>query len=291
MSTPTTTTTTENITRTVYGAVVQTTLFLDQTFELIPNTTLNEKFGVQSGVSAAVTPTLGYYGIGIGGHTMTAGVNGIYLPTPVEHEATDAALFTHLPFVLCLPNADLSQAEQSAYAMRTTLTVAGTTYIAYYLKRLDYSTTQIQMQLKSVASDGTVTTTTFTPSTSNLNPTPVSLVTTGENVTTGDYVTSTAKLTITLSVTDIENLLNVANVIYGDEAYALISEMCLVSGVDKLINVTGSTGTSYTFNEVIMAQVASFVNTMIPARFMNSAVSVVLDMGATEALLKTTATS
>lgn len=289
--TTTSTTTTENITRTVYGAVVQTTLLLDQTFALVANTTLNEKFGVQSGQTSNVTPTLGYYGIGIGGHTMTAGTDGIYLPTPVEHEATDAALFNHLPFVLCLPSADLTTAQQAAYAMRTTLTVSGTQYIAYYLKRLDYSTTQVQMQLKSVDSDGNTTTTTFTPSTSNLNPTPSVLATTGENVTTGDYVTATAKVTITISEDDIENLLNVANIIYGDEAYALISEMCLVTGVDKLVNATNSSGTSYTFNEVIMAQVASFVNTMIPVRFLNSAVSLVLDMGATESLLKATVTS
>jgi hypothetical protein len=246
---------------------------------------------VQAGQSSPNTPTLNYFGIGIGGHTMTAGTNGIYLPTPVEHEATDAALFNHLPFVLCLPNADLSQTEQAAYAMRTTLTISGTTYIAYYLKRLDYSTTQIQMQLKSVASDGTVTTTTFVPSTSNLNPTPSALTTSGENITTGNYVTSTAKVTITLSETDIQNLLNVANIIYGSEDYALISEMCLCTGVDKLIPVTSSSGASYTFNEAIMVQVASFVNTMIPVLFLNSDVSLVLDLGATEALLKSSAST
>jgi hypothetical protein len=288
MSTPNVTTTTENITRTVYGAVVQTTLFLDQQFGLIQNTTLNEKFGVQSGVSSTVSPTLGYYGIGIGGHTMTAGTDGIYLPTPVQHEPTDAALFNHLPFVLCLPTNDLSQAEQANYAMRTTLTIAGVTYIAYYLKLLDYSTTQIQMQLKSVAQDGTVTTTPFVPSTSNLNPTPSALATSGVNVTTGNYVTSTAKVTINFSTDDITNLLNVANIIYGSESYALISEMCLVSGVVKPISVTNSSGGSYTFNEVIMAQVCSFVNTMIPVQFLNAAVSVVLDLGATEALLSAT---
>ena len=290
MSTPNVTTTTENITRTVYGAVVQTTLFLDQQFGLVPNTTLNEKFGVQSGVSSTVTPTLGYYGIGIGGHTMTAGTNGIYLPTPVEHEATDAALFKHLPFVLCLPTNDLSQAQQANFAMRTTVTVAGVTYIAYYLKKLDYSTTQIQMQLKSIDSSGNVTTTPFVPSTSNLNPTPVALSTSGVNVTTGNYVTSTAKVTITISTDDITNLLNVANILYGNESYALISEMCLVSGVVKPISVTPPTGGSYTFNEVIMAQVCSFVNTMIPVQFLNTAVTVVLDLGATESLLSATST-
>jgi hypothetical protein len=288
MSTPNVTTTTENITRTVYGAVVQTTLFLDQQFGLVANTTLNEKFSVQPLVSSTVTPTLGYYGIGIGGHTMTAGTNGIYLPTPVEHEATDAALFNNLPFVLCLPTNDLTQAEQANYAMRTTITVAGVTYIAYYLKVLDYSTTQIQMQLKSIDSSGNVTTTPFVPSTSNLNPSPVSLSTSGVNVTTGNYVTSTAKVTITFSTDDITNLLNVANILYGSESYALISEMCLVSGVVKPISVTGPTGASYTFNEVIMAQVCSFVNTMIPVQFLNTAVSVVLDLGATESLLSAT---
>jgi hypothetical protein len=289
MSTPTTTTTTtENITRTVYGAVVQTTLFLDQLFDLVQNTTLNEKFGVQQGVSSSVTPTLNYYGIGIGGHTMTAGTDGIYLPTPLEHEPTDAALFKHLPFVLRLPTNDLSQAEQAAYAMRTTLTVGGVNYIAYYLKRLDYSTTQVQMQLKSVASDGTVSTTTFTPTTSNLNPVANPLATSGVNLTTGDYVTSTAKVTIAFTVNDITELLNAANIIYGDPSYALISELCLVSGVDKPITVTTTTGASYTFLEAIMAQVASFVNTLIPVRFLNSEVDIVLDLGATEALLTTT---
>lgn len=284
--------TSENITRTVYGAAVQTYLFTSQDFALTPNTTLNEKYNVQSGIlpSNSGQPTLQYYAIGNGGHTMTEGTDGVYLPQTIQHQATDAALFKQLPFVLCLPSADLTQAQQAAYAMRTQITVAGTTYIAYYLKRIDYSTTEVEMQLKTVV-NGVETTTTFVPTAGNLSPTPADLSTSGVNVTTGNYVTATAKVTITFSEDDITQLQNVANIMYGNPQYAIISEMALVTGVDQGVPATGANSASYTFNEALVAQCATFIETLIPVQFLNSAVSVVVDIGSTDPLGTTTTVS
>lgn len=275
----------ENITRTIFGSYLQTCHLLGLPFSMRANTTLNEKFGIQSGIAPDVVeiPRMRYYAIGNGGHRMTAGGDGLSKPEPIQHRATDAACFNHIPFVLREPDADLSLSQRANYGLRREETHNSVRYIAYYLKRIPMGGVNPAMEYKAVA-NGETTTTPFVPNSANLNPTPPSLSESGVNVVTGDYTTSTAKLTLSLTAEDVAELLNVANILYQDDGYAIISEIALVSGVDKVVTSPSVGATTINFNDVIAAQVVSHINAFFPVKFSNNGTEIIVDVGASEPL-------
>jgi hypothetical protein len=277
----------ENITRTIYGSALQTYLLTGRTFSRKANSTLNEKFNIQKDTlpNSTSTPTLGYYAIGNGGHTWSAGAGGIGKPDPLQHIATDAANFNHIPFVLRTLDNDLTALERARYALRRIETIDGVQYAAYYLKRIDYTGVTVDMQLKTIA-NGVTTVSTFTPDSSNLNPTPQQLSSTGVNSTDGTYACATAKIDLSLDQDDCTELLNVAKIKYGDDSYAIISEVGLVSGVDQMVQASGQGNSTFQFNEAIAAQLISFINAFYPVKYLNTGIDIVLDVGATEPLFK-----
>lgn len=276
------------ITRTAYGGYLQTTQLTGRPFALVPSTTLNEKLGIQSGIipAAGTMPFLNYFVIGNGGHKFTVGANGIGKPEPVQHRATDAALYSQIPFVLREPANDLTQAQMAAYRLRVPLVINGVNYIAYYGKVFDYTGVAAAMQLTTVNPDGSTTVTPFVPDSTNLNPTPPDLSSTGVNVVTGQYVTSSSKLPLNLTANDQQELLNVANIMFGDPELAIISEIGLCSGVDKTVAGGGSGQPTFNYTEAIAVQIVSFFNSFYAMEYADDGIQVLLDVGATEPLLK-----
>lgn len=273
----------ENICRTIYGSRLQTSLLLGIPTPIATSSTLNEKFNIQSttAINQSDIPAMKYVSIGNGGHKMVTGPNGVSKPDYVPHQPSDAALFNHLPFVLREITNDLSTGDRAKYGLRRIEAHNGVSYIAYYLKRLDYSDVTAGMDYKTVTNGATVTTA-FIPNNSNLNPTPAPISNTGVNVATGNYISATAKVPFSLDATEVSEILNVANIIYGDDGYAIISEIGLCSGVDKLITVGAGGSNAFNFNEVIAAQVVSFMNCFFAMKFNNSGIDVLLDVGSTE---------
>lgn len=273
----------ENTVRTIFSAYLQTCMLLGRPVTILPGSTLNEKLGIQSDVMIAAdqVPKMRYAAIGNGGHKMVMGANGISRPEPIQHRSTDAALYNQLPFILRTANNDLSPVEREKYGLRRLEEHGGISYIAYYLKRLDYLNVNAQMEYKTV-NEGVTTTTPFVPNNSNINPVPPDLANTGVNVTTGDYVSATAKVPFTLDVDEVDEIINVSNIIYNDSGYAIISEIALCSGVDKIVTTSQGTGVGFNINEVIGTQVVSFINGFFAMNFSNAGLSVTFDLGATE---------
>lgn len=270
----------ENVTRTAYGAYLQSCLMLGTPFELKEYTTLNEKFGIQAGVALPpnVYPKVNYFCIGNGGHGWTMGTDNIPLTKIKQHKATDAALFNQLPFVLRQVGNDLTPADRVKYALRKELVVGGNTYIAYYLRRVDMSDANVMLEYRNV-NNGIITTTPFIPSAENLNPTAVDLNNSGVNTVNGDYVTCTSQMPISFSPAEIDEFMLATEVLYGDINYAIISEIGLCSGYDKVITVSPSTGVSFNFTEAIGVQIASHITAMHPARYSTNGIEKILDVG------------
>lgn len=275
----------ENIVRTVLGASLQTCQLLGKPVQIKPNSTLNQKHGIQESTVFADDDKISmmYVAIGNGGHRMVVGTGNISRPEPLQHSPRDCALYNQLPFVLRLPNQDLSVSQRAKYRLRKHVTHDGQTYVAYFLKVLDLSETEPQLELRTVA-DGVTTSTPYTPTLSDLNPTPPAITTGQVLTTTGDYIAATAKVPFIMTPDDIQELLNVCNIIYGDDNYAMISEIALCAGADRA--VTGDfNGTSAGYTEAIGVQVMSFINSFFSAKFSNSGVAVNLDVGSVENLL------
>lgn len=274
-------------TRTVYSSYLQTCMLTGVQFQMKPFTTLNERFDIESGVAPAsnALPTLRYMTIGNGGHRMVVGAGGKTKPEPIQHLATDAAAYDPLPFVIRDPINDLTPVERANYCLRKAITIGTDPKIAYYGRRIDFTGVLTTMEHRVIDEDGTTTTTPFVPDSSNLNPIPQPINNSGVNILTGEYVAASAKISIVLTPWEAAELLNVAKTLYDDEDFAIISEIQLVTGVDKVINASGPNG-SFNFNEVICAQVATHVAAFYPIRFSTNGIEIFLDVGASEPLWK-----
>jgi len=280
----------EVITRTGYGAHLQTCMKFRRPYPIYTNTTLNEKLNIQSGVKPPVGeyPYCGYLAIGNGGHKVAQGADNMSAPDPVEHIATDAAPFKILPFVLREQTDDLSEPQRRKYALRREEEHNGVRYYAYYLMRMDLSALNPTLELVVVDGD-TKTTSPFVPTSEVLSPVPQELSPTGVNTVDGDYLSASAKVPIVFTEDDMTELRNVAKVLFGADKYAIISELIPCYGYDKMVDSPAPGNTTIPFNEAIAVQVDSFINTFIAAKFTKSGFDMLLDAGTSEPLFKLTA--
>lgn len=274
-------------TRTAYGIALQTAKKLGLPFTLVENTTLNEKFNVQSGVAPppAVYPNLQYLAIGNLGHTMVRADDGSYESLPEIHYGDDAACYNHIPFVLREVNNDLTAAQRSRYRMRRQEEWNGRQYYAYYLRRLDFTGVNVQLQRIEVNEDGTVTTTPFIPTTDVLNPTPPSVSNTGTVLGSRRSTTAEATVTIRLTAEDVAEIIEAHRIRTGSNRSPVISEMALCSGVDREVTGPSSGSGNFTYTEAIAAQVNVFIATNQPVGYSIDGVEFTLDVGGVEPLL------
>lgn len=279
------------ITRTIYGSRLQTALLLGLPYSSVANTTLNEKFDVFAGVQpdnpATNLPRVRYFAIGKGGHRNMTGADGQPYVAPIQHSAGDAALFSHIPFLIRPVDQDLTVGQREKYAMRVVQNVNGTPHVCYYLKRLDFTDVTSAM-LYNAVNDGVTTSSPFVPTGANLNPTPPEIPSDEVVTTTGDYLSTSALLRLDFSAEDVAELVNVAKVMFDNEYYAVISEIALVAGVDKIVTVPAHGGGTFNYLEAIAATITTHITGHYPVGYTNQGFDFGLDLGATEPLLGVT---
>lgn len=275
----------KSLIRTPYGIYLQNALYSGLPYSMIPNTTLNEKLSILAGVAPPQNayPQLKYFCIGNGGHQMAIGANNIPKHVPTQHLATDASLFKPMPFILREPQNDLIPQERALYALRREEQYNGKTFIAYYLRRIDYSLARVEMTLFTVDEKGNrLQEEPFVPDARNLNPTPQTLSSSGLNVIKGQYVSVETKIDLAFNPEQAAELRNVANIMYADEELAIVSEVGLVSGLDRNIQLTNSS----TFKEVIAAQICHIAHTAHSAFAEDLGFKMAMSVAATEPLFK-----
>ena len=275
----------ETVTRTIYSAHLSTCKLLKRPFTILPNSTLNQKFNLFSSEVPAINeyPVLGYIGIGNKGADYDVTTSGYVLTTPLPHLPRHASLYNFLPFVVRDINNDLSPTERLKYRLRVPMTIGSGQYVAYYLRALTIENIIPAVELRNV-NDGTITTNTFTPALSDLSPVPPDLSNVNLNNPNGDYLVSTAKVTFTLNQQDINEILNACDIIYGDPRYAVINEIALCTGLDKVLQGTfGATVSNYT--DIIAAQIAAFISQYHALTTNTTQVEILFDLGSVEPLL------
>lgn len=273
------------VTSHIMGVRLQDFKLLNMPYTLMTNTTLNELFGIQAGVNVPANqfPSLGYLAIGNGGHTMATAADGLSYPALYNHSPTDCALINHIPFIMVPANNDLSSAQRANYAMRVPMTINGVNYIAYYLLKLNLSNVTIQV-LQNTVNNGTVTSVPWTPTTANLHPTPTTPDPTGAVTTSGQYVSVQAIITVALQDTDIQNIMNVANILYGTSNLAIISEAALVAAYPLQVSVPVTGGGTLTYTETIAATICSSMSAFYSLPSLNDNLTLTFDVGGAESL-------
>lgn len=276
----------ETVTPTIAAAHLQTCKLLKKPFTLLPNSTLNQKFGVYQDELPATNeyPGLAYIGIGNKGMTYELAANNFLLSTPIPHLPRHAALYNMIPFVVRPANDDLTAAERMQYRLRVPVTTAGgTNLVAYYLRTLDLTNTVPTVELRNV-NNGTITTQPFQHDLSDLSPTPPVISNVNLNNPDGDYLVSTAKTIFRLEQNDITNIMEACQMLYGDARYAAINEVALVTGVDKVVQGVFN-GVSANYTEVIVAQIAAFIAQSHILTASTREVEIGLNVGSVEPLL------
>lgn len=305
----------QHVTRTIYGSYLQTTRVLRRPVDIKEFTTINEAINdpikvphqprVQTIGKQETEPyddtndsdliKIGYVVIGNGGHmaSVGAGNNISYMDLNV-HESTDSAPFKMIPFV-CRPIAnDLPDDERANYRLRKVLTIDGEHYVAYFAKVLDFTNSEVQMNIARTIS-GKTETTPFVPTINNIRATPV----TPGTINDGTKVFAAAKAVFTFNEKDVGYLIEAAINLYGSAREAIISELAFCSGVDKKIVREYPVDGNQTSNGAIAnrnlleaqaVQVCCFANTYYQANFGMLGFEVPFDIGAIEPLFgKTTA--
>lgn len=271
--------------RTAVNAELQTAIYLNKQHIVHPFTSLNELHGIAANlaINEGEVPSLKYIAIGNKGHRSETGVDGITITKGVPHQTSDTGLYNQIPFVMRLPQNDLNAQQRNQYRLRKVLNVNGQDYIAYYLRVLDMSATVPRTELR-VTTNGTTVATPFEFSQSNLRPSIPVIGTNQVLVTSGESIAVTAKVPFRISADDATELRNVATILYGNEAYAIVSELATVTGVDRLVS-SEVNGSPIQYYEAVGAQIASFISTYYPFDILRDGATADLDVGNVEALL------
>ena len=228
-----------NTVRTPHGAALQ----LAQLFNIVPqvqeHSTLNEKFQVAADERLGITemPSASYICIGNGGHNSTT-ANNITSIQGVPRLTLATALYNHIPFIIRPVADDLGANERAMYRLRVIETHGSVEYAAYYCRKFSVSTVYITTEHSATESD--------------LNPVkPISTDTAA--------ISTVAKIPFDLTADEVKEIKDAQRLIHGVEGFATISEIGLVTGVDREL-LGDFNGSSEHYMEVVAAQIHSSSN-------------------------------
>lgn len=232
--------------------------------DYVVNSTFNEKYDVLASDHIGTTsiPVIKWIGLGVGSDYMaqlTHPTSGAVIdnPTPYIHSNEDAIPFIPFPFLMRKEGEDdLTSTERAKYAMRYTVTIDGISYVCYMLRRVDVTNDKVTSKVVTVNGNGEITDISpLEASTAPLNPTRDKNYT-GESSSSNEYLRVRAPLALTLDPSDIAELINCANIIFGASDIE-ITEFALVGGISKTTAVVDGTN-NIGYTEVIGAQTTHF---------------------------------
>lgn len=273
-------------TRTISGAVLDTARRFGEPLPIMPNSTLNEKFSVFDGEKPrpGEYPITQYLAIGIKGVVINVETDGTHTTTYRSYQPSWASLLGHVPFIMRPIDNDLTPTERSKYRMRVVDEFNGVTYACYYLLRFDpMSFNPVAAEQRKVV-NGEPIPSEWSHSPEALNPTPLTVYANQRLRTGNDYLSAIKKLEFWFSPNDVQEILNVVNIIYGDPNKANITEFALVSGIDR--SVSGLiNGVQTNYVEAVYAQITDFVNSTLSAPNALRGQTLFIDAGSNEPML------
>lgn len=228
-----------NTTRTPHGATLQLSQLFNKPVVIQEFSTLNEKFDHFENEQPAngEIPRAGYICIGNGGHRAVSS-NNVTSIQAVPRLTLAAALYNHIPFAMRPLADDLNVTQRMKYRMRVIETHGGVDYAVYYLKTFNTDDVTITNDHTAVVGD--------------LNPVSPTSSATGT-------IGTVANIPFVLEAVEITAIKDAQMIINGVEGFATISEIGLVTGVDRVL--TGNfNGSDVDYNEVIAAQLHSSSN-------------------------------
>lgn len=277
----------QKTTRTIAGTALQVAKNLGIPYTIEAHSTLNEKFEIQNGVlpSTNEIPSIRFFCIGKGGHRASVGTDGTVKIANYDYDPSNAALYDHLPFVLRPVLNDLPIERRVNYALRKRINVPGRgDFFAYYLKKLDLSVAAIQKRIINRV-NGVESVTPFVYDSQNLSPAKPTLSNTTVTQTTGSFIHASTLVPVNFDAFDVAELKEVCKVLYGDEELAIVSEVGLVSAVERQVTGQGGSGENIQYQEAIAAQLAAVIPTFHALAVLNNGFLMSFDLGEKEPMI------
>lgn len=278
----------ELYTRAYPGFVLQLAQYFGIPVPVLQHSTLNELHDINASATLGTNelPRVAYLAVGNGGHVNKTGINNFPLMSNLIHRSRDTGMFNQLPLVLRPLDNDLTDIEREDYALRAIIEIPNDgPHIGYWLKRFDRSGLQIKVQDRVVDDQQNTLITPFLPTSDDLKPPPVELDNSGINSVKGKYVSATVSVNIPFTAFDAEEMLNVCRILYKSEDYALLSEMALCSGVDRITSTSDGLGGTITMNEAICVQIANHIPILQPVFSQRNGFDLASEIGSIEPLL------
>lgn len=274
-------------TRTIWSAAIAVAQYRNEPWAPLKNTTLNENFKVFENEQPlpGQYPHVGYLAYGC------KGTKSMNLPdgrTKISHEIRSpkfAGLFGPMPWVVRPVENDISPDMRKNYRMRTIITDnKGKRYVAYYLRVIDISANGTPIIEERHVENGIITSTVFEPNPADLAPTPLTVSGVNKNDPNGDCLIVSSKVKVELTQTELGEILNAYEVIYGSSEGASISELAICTAIDR--QVTGSVnGVNSNYTEAVCAQIASFVDFFEDVNESSTGIEFTIDVGSSELML------
>lgn len=218
-----------NAQRTIYDIDLCLCMRLGKQYNILPNTSLNEKFNLYPEIQVPLNeyPKLKYYTIGIGGNNIIDNGSGFSYS---EHGPIDGALFRHIPFIMRNHGDDLSETEKAKYRFRVIEVHDDIEYICYYLKTIqDYDMREYFFKVHTV--DDSPRLSAFNTNISTiLSPIPKERGIELETYENMEYITKLAKLEFSLFNAELREINNVFNILNLDKKQ--ITEIGVCYGID-----------------------------------------------------------
>lgn len=244
---PTTPTTIQPLTY-AKETILGMTLALEQRFGCQPRndlrTTLNNKHSVFPTRAPANPRLVQYFTWGVGGR-----LNDTQTTSSAQYVlGTNMDLYQPRPFRAVPLETDLSAAEMANYAMRVVTMIDGVEYCLYYLKKIDFTKSQVQY----VYTNASGAQQNYDIDYANLSPTPPAADSNGVYTDVADSVSIV--LPGSLVLTGQEVLESVSVMDGGDMRYAVASELGFVSASAESVSAVDFNSKPFNYTEAICAQ-------------------------------------
>lgn len=272
---------------TIVGMIRQSAEYFGIPVTILPNTTLNQKLSIHRDEILTSDDVLRtrYLVIGNGGHdfTISASAGRKKKWKSLGHNRKHTGLFNQVPFVLRRLSEDLTPDQRLRYRLRRIETHGGERYAAYYARVLDLDATQVSAELRHTE-NGVTTSRPYEPKLEDLSPVPDTLVTGEEVVTTADSVAVSSIVRFHMDEAEVQEFINAVTIIEGEEGLATISEIGVVSGVDRVVQGEFANGMQ-SYTDVVAAQIMNFVPAALVMEYMTLGATLNFDAGNIEPLL------
>jgi len=198
--------------------------------ELDVNTTLNEKYDVlvNKTILKSTMPKIRYYGVGVGGSGD---------PKTAKHYGTDGDLYEPIPLIARLATNDIAPADRMNYRMRVERNIGGKDYVLYYLKVIEDVLDKVEIKelTKSMTDPTKATVEPLDLNTATILS-PMPRENTDIDLDVSKFYVVESSLSFSFTETEKDELSNAYEIMTGIKDYPVITEVCIYSGEDTLVD-------------------------------------------------------